>query len=127
MVARRRRGFVKGKFTRNATSTRSHYTQRDLLPYSCSIGVNVGTEIDGKSADFSRLVLVVKWVNNGGFFGIPLTSGVKNGSGWYRYDHGSLVFAQMRFYDAQRLLGKKSVMKEEEFRKVREALIEYMK
>ena len=48
----------------------------------CSFGENVGVEINGKSARFTRPVFVMKKLSNMGFMGIPLTSQVKTGS-WY--------------------------------------------
>ena len=40
----------------------------------CSVGENVGVEINGKSDFFSRPVLVLKKLSRYGFLGIPLTS-----------------------------------------------------
>ena len=48
----------------------------------CSFGENVGVEINGKSARFTRPVLVMKKLSKFGFMGIPLTSQPKTGS-WY--------------------------------------------
>ena len=48
----------------------------------CSFGENIGTEINGKSARFTRPVLIMKKLSQFGFMGIPLTSKEKSGS-WY--------------------------------------------
>lgn len=48
----------------------------------CSLGENVGVEINGKSARFTRPVLIMKKLSRYGFMGIPLTSQPKTGS-WY--------------------------------------------
>ena len=48
----------------------------------CSFGENVGVEINGKSARFTRSVLIMKKLSHLGFMGIPLTSQPKTGS-WY--------------------------------------------
>lgn len=48
----------------------------------CGVGENVGIEINGKSARFSRPVLIMKKLSKTGFMGIPLTSQEKTGS-WY--------------------------------------------
>ena len=48
----------------------------------CSLGENVGIEINGKSARFTRPVVVMKKLSRLGFMGIPLTSQEKTGS-WY--------------------------------------------
>ena len=43
----------------------------------CSLGVNIGVEIDGKNNDFERPVLLIKKFNGMMFWGIPLTSKTK--------------------------------------------------
>ena len=48
----------------------------------CSFGENIGVEINGKSARFTRPVLIMKKLSKFGFMGIPLTSQEKTGS-WY--------------------------------------------
>lgn len=48
----------------------------------CSIGDNVGTEINGKSKYFSRPVLVFRKFSRDLFFGLPLASKINTGS-WY--------------------------------------------
>ena len=48
----------------------------------CSFGENVGIEINGKSARFTRPVLIMRKLSDVGFMGIPLTSQKKSGS-WY--------------------------------------------
>ena len=48
----------------------------------CSFGENVGVEINGKSARFTRPVLIMRKLSKFGFMGIPLTSQEKTGS-WY--------------------------------------------
>lgn len=48
----------------------------------CSFGENVGVEINGKSARFTRPVLILQKLSAFSFMGIPLTSQEKSGS-WY--------------------------------------------
>ncbi len=48
----------------------------------CSLGENIGVEINGKSKDFTRPVLVFKKLSNQGFLGIPMTTQTKSGN-WY--------------------------------------------
>jgi len=43
----------------------------------CSIGINVGNEVDGKNNLVERPVLVIKKYNNSMFFGLPLTTQLK--------------------------------------------------
>lgn len=48
----------------------------------CSMGENVGVEINGKDEFFLRPVLVIKKLSKHGFMGAPLTSQPHQGS-WY--------------------------------------------
>ncbi len=48
----------------------------------CSMGENIGVEINGKQKLFLRPVLVLKKLSKYGFLGVPLTSQVHDGI-WY--------------------------------------------
>lgn len=50
----------------------------------CSLGENVGIEINGKSSRFTRPILIMKKLGRMGFMGIPLTSQRKTGT-WYSH------------------------------------------
>ena len=43
----------------------------------CSVGVNVGHEVDGKGRDSTRPVLVIQKFNRRIFLGVPLTTKIK--------------------------------------------------
>src|SRR3984893_17433540 len=49
-----------------------------------SVGENVGSEINGKSAQFSRTVIIYKTLSHGFYFGIPTPTQRKEGSGFVR-------------------------------------------
>jgi hypothetical protein len=73
----------------------------------CSVGENVGTEINGKSDYFTRPVLIFKKFGTESFFGLPLTSQLKSGS-WYssiivNNNMQTVVLNQGRTYSARRL------------------------
>ena len=55
---------------------------RDGEIWWCSCGENIGAEINGKSARFTRPVLIMKKLSRLSFMAIPLTSQSKTGS-WY--------------------------------------------
>ncbi len=74
----------------------------------CSIGVNVGTEQDGKNDKFNRLVLIIKKFNHRQFWGIPLTTKEPKNKYFYfelkiKNKISYLNLTQMRVFDAQRL------------------------
>ncbi len=53
--------------------------------YWTCIGENVGFEQNGKSKLFARPVLVLKRFNKHIFFGIPLSTQIKNGSFFFTF------------------------------------------
>lgn len=57
-----------------------HVSEGDL--WWASIGENIGAEINGKSALFSRPVIVIKKLTHGFYFVVPTTSQLRVGS-WY--------------------------------------------
>jgi mRNA interferase MazF len=70
----------------------------------CSIGVNVGHELDGKNADFDRPVLVLTKFSADYFFGIPLSTTNTFGSYFYKLSgRSTLVLIQMKLFDTCRL------------------------
>ncbi|MBQ9017406.1 type II toxin-antitoxin system PemK/MazF family toxin [Candidatus Saccharibacteria bacterium] len=48
----------------------------------CAVGKNLGVEINGKNADFSRPVVVIKKLSRHSFIAVPLTSKRHTGT-WY--------------------------------------------
>lgn len=91
----------------------------------CSIGVNVGFEIFGKSEVFTRPVLILRKYNNQTFFGLPMTSKRKDHPSCYAFDFqeekGSIILNQGRTLDAKRLADLMGELPESTFQKVRQA------
>lgn len=88
----------------------------------CTVGVNVGSEIDGKNENFERPVLVMRVISGNGFLGVPLTSRKKG----HRYevtithDRGDSFanISQIRFFSRKRLLRKVGTVSEQHFQTV---------
>ncbi len=97
----------------------------------CSVGVNVGVEIDGKNNDFERPVLVVKRFNGFMFWGIPLTSQARVDPTVLEVKHplGSSFanLAQLRLFSTKRVLRKVGMVSECTFVDVRLALQDLFK
>ena len=64
------------------------YQPRDI--WWCSMGINIGTESDGKGEGYRRPVIVIKGFNKESFLGVALTSKKRNGN-YYLYLLDSLV------------------------------------
>lgn len=81
----------------------------------CSIGHNVGSEIDGKGSAYTRPVVILKFTSNNTCFCIPLTTSKKQGRFMYEFTfQGEQINArldQIKVVDVKRMkdrLGKLS-------------------
>lgn len=76
----------------------------------CTLGLNIGSEQNGKNDIFERPVLVIRVFSKGICRIIPLTSSVKNDKHHlhitYENTEGSLILSQMRTISTKRLSRK---------------------
>ncbi len=88
----------------------------------CSVGINIGVEIDGKNENFERPVLLVKKFNGMMFWGIPLTSKAKENPFILKVEHSKGIsyanIAQLRLFSTKRILRKVGVINEKSFLEV---------
>ena len=74
------------------------------------VGKNIGREINGKSRDFTRPVIIYKKLAHGFYFVIPATTKLKNGTWYIGYRHKSTDAAaclhQARAIDHRRFHSK---------------------
>ncbi len=88
----------------------------------CSVGVNIGSEIDGKNENFERPILVVKVFSQDGFLGVPLTSKEKahRYSIPIRHEKGISFsnISQLRLLSKKRMLRKIGMVNEADFARV---------
>lgn len=90
----------------------------------CSVGQNVGVEINGKGKVFTRPVLVYKKLSCFGFLGIPLTSKEHTGS-WYvgflfKNRLSMAALAQVRVFSVSRLHKKMGTLPENDFQLIQD-------
>lgn len=89
----------------------------------CSIGENIGIEVDGKSKKFSRPVVVFKKLSAEGFLAIPLSTKIKIGTWYVPMSHRNIkcvaVLSQARVLSVKRILEKYGEVNEEEMQKIR--------
>lgn len=92
----------------------------------CSIGVNVGSEQNSQASDFSRPILIVKKFTRDVFWGVPITTKVKNLNFRIRFNlngvENDLLLLQMRIYDRKRLIRKISIISKDDFMKITGAI-----
>ena len=96
----------------------------------CSLGRNLGVEMNGKSSLFSRPVLVYKKLGSLGFIGIPFTSKIKTGS-WYTgivfHDKKqTVVLSQIRILSVARLSSRMGTLDIADFERVRKHLLQFL-
>ena len=87
-----------------------------------SVGENVGSEINGKSAPFSRTVIIYKKLSHGFYFVIPTTTQKKEGS-WFvrvRYQRTDMTAClhQARAIDHRRLSSRLGQLDGDDFENV---------
>jgi len=76
----------------------------------CRIGLNIGHEMDGKGAQYSRPVLVVRKFNERIFFGVPMTTKIKDSPYYHRITFRGkeqcAILSQLRLWEARRFTSK---------------------
>ena len=91
----------------------------------CSIGVNIGYEIFGKSDVFTRPVLILKKYSKQTFFGLPMTSKIKNYPSRYSFtfqgETSSVILDQGRAMDSKLLLDRLGEVPKAQFEEIRKA------
>lgn len=96
-----------------------------------SLGINIGHEENGKNARFNRPVLIVRKFNKHLFWGVPLTTQVKENKHYYQFHFGDIVqcamLTQLRLWDATRLTSYKGKVAKKDLMNIKERLAEYLK
>ena len=109
----------------DAGANRPFYHPREI--WWCSVGVNVGNELDGTGKQHDRPVLVIRPFNAETFFGICLVGHAR--SGRYYFSIGQVLdreavanLSQARLFDTKRLVRKIGTIEEDTFRQLSKAL-----
>lgn len=92
----------------------------------CSLGINIGSEINGKNDNFERPVLVIKVYNKETALILPITSKEKSDQFHFKAISGQnpvwIKLTQVRVISLRRMLRKITTMPQEEFGLVKKAL-----
>jgi len=97
------------------------FKNRDI--FYMNMGKNIGFEQDGKGHNFVRPVVIVKGFNKYMFFGIPLSTKIKEGKFYYNFKFNKkdeiveniALLSQMRLFSTKRLLNKIGMMNIDDF------------
>lgn len=102
------------------------FKERDI--FYMNMGKNIGFEQDGKGENFVRPVVIIKGFNKNMFFGIPLSTKMKEGKFYYKFQfqkkdelvENIALLSQMRLFSTKRLLNKIGVISKEDFIKMKD-------
>ncbi len=99
----------------------ANFKEREI--YWANIGENIGFEQCGKGEDFMRPLLVFRKFNNNMFFGIPLSTTIREGSFFFEFEFlngtkSSALLVQTKMFDVKRLDRKIGMIHKEDFRKL---------
>jgi mRNA interferase MazF len=106
------------------TSHKAPFVSEGDIWWAC-IGENVGSEIAGKSKQFSRPVIIFKKLAHGFYFVIPTTTKVKEGSWYVQFTHAGIITTaclhQARAIDYRRLSSKLGTLDQSDINVVQSA------
>lgn len=99
----------------------------------CTLGVNIGSEEDGKGVDFLRPVLVIRVYGFTSVVVVPLTTTAKTGPFYFNLgkvgDEGGIstaLLSQMRLIDTKRFVEKIGKIDAEKFKEIKKAIQELL-
>ncbi|MBP9864240.1 type II toxin-antitoxin system PemK/MazF family toxin [Patescibacteria group bacterium] len=99
-----------------------YFYEREI--WWCSIGLNVGTEEDGKRDQFHRPVIVFRKFNKDLLWGLPMSSHTKRSNHYFpflfRGKERSILLSQIRVLSAKRLVNRMGKMEGMDFRRLDE-------
>lgn len=92
----------------------------------CSIGVNIGTEEDGKNELFERPVIILRVLNKNTLRVAPLTSKEKLNEHYFTISYhgrvGAVILSQIKTISTKRLSRKLARLDKKQFEKLREKI-----
>lgn len=97
----------------------------------CTLGENIGFEQDGSGGKFLRPAVILKKFNNEVVWILPLTRNPKAGKYYFSVllngKASTIILSQIRLIDTKRLQYKIGMVNENEFGKLKEALVALLK
>ena len=119
-------GWGKLKTSLHARENIPTFQQREI--WWCSIGVNIGHEEDGKNALYHRPILIVHKFNAHIFWGIPLTTKIKESPFYHSINFNNreqcVMLTHLRLLESKRLDRKIGKLQNREFEQIKHTLRE---
>ena len=92
----------------------------------CHLGLNIGTETDGKGNAYQRPVVIIKKFNRRSLMAVPLTTQIKDFPYHFHFNFHSkpqcAILSQMKKLDSLRLIKKMGEMPPEGFGSLKKAI-----
>ncbi|HEV7121317.1 MAG TPA: type II toxin-antitoxin system PemK/MazF family toxin [Candidatus Paceibacterota bacterium] len=108
---------------------KKRYSFKEREVWWVALGRNIGSEQNGKGADFKRPVLIFKKFNQDIFWAIPLSSKIKEENRFYRTinvqdgPQESAIISQLRLLDAKRLISKMGIISKDDYSEIQKAVM----
>jgi len=102
-----------------------NFKEREI--FYLKMGENIGFEQNGKGNNFVRPIIILKKFNKDMFFGIPLSSQIKNGIFYYKFEFiknnhintNIALLSQLKLYSSKRLLNKIGMINKDDFSEIK--------
>jgi|694.fasta_scaffold41694_2 mRNA-degrading endonuclease toxin of MazEF toxin-antitoxin module len=104
------------------------FSQREI--WWCHLGSNIGFEIDGKTSEYTRPVLIIKKISHETALILPLRTKTKNGS-WYvplvvDKKQAVVILSQSKTIDRKRLKTRIETINEADFNEIKQKFIDFI-
>ena len=100
------------------------FKQREI--WWCHLGLNIGDEENGKGAKYARPILIFKKFNNHLFWGLPLTTKIKEKHYYHKIlfkgKEQSIMLSQFRILEVRRLTTKLGRISQGQMKKLKEIM-----
>ncbi|MFT6386582.1 MAG: mRNA interferase MazF [Rickettsiales bacterium] len=97
------------------------FKQREI--WWCHLGINIGDEENGKNHVHSRPILILKKFNNHIFWGLPLTTQVKEKPYYHKIEFKDnqqcVMISQLRLWDVRRLTTRIGKLTSQQFDEIK--------
>ena len=112
----------------NAKNRKVFFYEKEI--WWMNIGVNVGSEQDGKGDLFMRPVFIYKKINGTTFVGIPLTTVNREDSMhvsfYFEYEINTAIISQISVFDRKRLMNRMGGVSDYLFLKIKKAVVAFV-
>ena len=105
-----------------------NFNEREV--WWCHLGTNIGFEIDGKTAELTRPVLIIKKISHQTALILPLSTKAKTGS-WFvpitvNQKQAIVILSQSRTIDSKRLKTRMETVPQKEFQEIKQKFIDFL-